>query len=90
MKKKMNRISTKVFTFQFLTTRKIVIKKKIKMLFLLEHQSNYKLLINSLSMYSFSFLNNYHSTVSCLICIINKFKLRDIYLFILILIILTE
>lgn len=40
MKKKMNRISTKVFTFQFLTTRKIVIKKKIKMLFLLEHRIN--------------------------------------------------
>lgn len=39
MKKKMNRISTKVFTFQFLTTRKIVIKK-IKMLFLLEHRIN--------------------------------------------------
>lgn len=40
MKKKMNRISTKVFTFQFLTTRKVVIKKKIKMLFLLEHRIN--------------------------------------------------
>lgn len=85
MKKKMNRISTKVFTFQFLTTRKIVIKKKIKMLFLLEHRINQF----TIDVFVF-FLNNYHSTVSCLICIINKFKLRDIYLFILILIILTE
>lgn len=81
----MNRISTKVFTFQFLTTRKIVIKKKIKMLFLLEHRINQF----TIDVFVF-FLNNYHSTVSYLICIINKFKLRDIYLFILILIILTE